>query len=156
MSLSSARREAPCFCAGIVTARFYETWDFYTGLLGFRTISESNTRVHLQHPGGAQLDILEHEVDGNPSELISAIDGRGLWFSLEVPDLEAEIDRMRSAGALMQMSSIELVRGVRHFMIRDPNGVLIYLTECVKAAAVSEDDNRACQACESEMQMAGA
>lgn len=156
MSISSTRRQTADFFLGIVTARFYETWDFYTAILGFRTLSENNTRVHLQHPSGAQLSILEHEVDGNPSELISAIEGRGLWLNLEVCDLDAEFDRIRSAGAPIVSSPIAQERGGRHFMTRDPNGVLIYVSERLPVVEVLEGEISGCETCEAVMQAVGA
>ena len=146
MNDSPVPSQTSAFYPGIVTARFYETWDFYTSLLGFRTLSENNTRVHLQHPGGARLSILEHEVDGNPSELISATDGRGFWFSLEVTDLDAEFDRIKSAGAVITTPPVGQGRGGRHFMIRDPNGVLICVSERVLAPAM-EGETLGCPIC---------
>ncbi|HRP06156.1 MAG TPA: VOC family protein [Opitutaceae bacterium] len=147
MSLSSARRQPADFFLGIVTARFYETWDFYTAILGFSTLSENNTRVQLQHPGGAQLSLLEHEVDGNPSELISATDGRGFWLNLEVCDLDAEFDRIRSAGAPIVSPPVAQNRGARHFMTRDPNGILIYVSERLHAVEDLESESLSYQTC---------
>ncbi len=156
MSISSARRQPADFFLGIVTARFYETWDFYTAILGFRTLSENNTRVHLQHSSGAQLSILEHEVDGNPSELISATDGRGLWLNLEVCDLDAEFDRIRSAGAPIASPPVAQKRGARHFMTRDPNGILICVSERLPAVEALESEMSGCETCGPVMQVAGA
>lgn len=133
MSPSSFLQRLPAFFPGIVTSRFYETWDFYTALLGFRTLAECNTYVHLQHPAGPQLSILRHEVDGHPSELICATEGRGLWFNLEVADLEAEYLRLAAAGAAVVTPPVTQPWGDRQFVLRDPNGVLIYFTQSSQA-----------------------
>ena len=78
--------ESLAWVPGVVSGRFFETWDFYTTLLGFRTLAESNTYVHLRHPSGAQLAVLREETEGAPAELISATRGRGFWLFLEVED----------------------------------------------------------------------
>jgi len=57
---------AAAFYPGLVTAKFYKTWDFYTEQLGFHTIEESEDSVRLAHPSGAQLAILRHETDRQP------------------------------------------------------------------------------------------
>jgi catechol 2,3-dioxygenase-like lactoylglutathione lyase family enzyme len=117
---------APAVHTGIVTARFFETWDFYTTLLDFRTIDENDGYVRLQHPSGVELIVLQHELNGDWSELVSATDGRGIWLRLEVEDPASEFERMRAAG-------IETMRADRgkwrtaSFVFRDPNGILIFV-----------------------------
>lgn len=115
------------FYPGIVTARFYETWDFYTTHLGFRTVLESDFYVQLVHPSGAQLGILRQELDGSPSELVSATDGRGFWLGIDVADADAECARLRAAGVEIVSPPEDKPWGERHCVVRDPNGVLILI-----------------------------
>ncbi len=117
------------FFPGIVTARFYETWDFYTAILGFRTISERDCHVQLVHPQGAQLGILRHETDGLHAELISAIEGRGFWFTLELEDYDGECSRLRQAGIHLESLPAQPSSDARQCVVRDPNGILICLLE---------------------------
>lgn len=123
--------EVRAFFPGVVSARFHQTWDFYTEVLGFRTVSEWDTYVHLEHPSGAQISVLQHETDGHPAELVCATDGRGIWLHLEVTDAVQEHERLRAAGVPLA-SRLEQRRGGEHqFAVRDPNGILILVTQRV-------------------------
>lgn len=113
------------FYPSLVTEKFYETWDFYTEKLGFRTACECGAYVHLVHPSGAQLGVLRHEVDGPYAELVSATDGRGFWLNLEVADTDGEYARLCEAGVEIVTPVTDKPWGDRQFVVRDPNGVLI-------------------------------
>jgi uncharacterized glyoxalase superfamily protein PhnB len=125
--LDAPTREGVPFYPGLVTANFYETWDFYTTHLGFRTLVEDDVFVQLAHPAGAQLAILRHELDGPAPELVSATDGRGYWLNLDVADADAEHARLCAAGVEIVAPPTDKPWGERMFVVRDPNGVLIAL-----------------------------
>lgn len=110
--------------AGIVTAKFYETWDFYTELLGFRTIEEDDHHVLLRHPSGAGLKILRHETNEQHAELVSATDGRGFWLNLDIADVDA-VHELMAASSTPGVEPLEVGPRGRFFTVRDPNGVLI-------------------------------
>lgn len=114
----------PRFFPSLVTARFYETWDFYTATLGFRTVRESDSCVLLEHASGAQLSVHRHETDGLPPTLSAATDGRGYWLQLEVGDAESEYERLLGSGAEF-VDELQRGEGTTHFSVRDPNGVVI-------------------------------
>ena len=113
------------FYFGVVTAKFYETWDFYTEQLGFRTFAESDNFVRLVHPSGARLGIMRHETNEQHPELVSATDGRGFWLNFEVQDLDAEFDRLSDAGVTIVRPLDAGPLDSRSFTVCDPNGVLI-------------------------------
>jgi catechol 2,3-dioxygenase-like lactoylglutathione lyase family enzyme len=124
------------FYVGLVTAKFYETWDFYTEQLGFRTVDESDAQVRLVHPSGAQLGIMRHETHEQHAELVSATDGRGIWLNLDVADVDAEYRRLSAARVPVVQPLEAGPSGARFFTIRDPNGVLICIArELVRAQA---------------------
>jgi uncharacterized glyoxalase superfamily protein PhnB len=116
------------FYPSLVTGKFYETWDFYTAYLGFRTVHESDRYVHLVHECGAQLGVLREEVDGLPAELVSATNGRGFWLNLDVADADAEFERLSQAGAEIAEPIADKPWGDRQFIVRDPNGVLVAIS----------------------------
>jgi catechol 2,3-dioxygenase-like lactoylglutathione lyase family enzyme len=118
---------------GIVTAKFYETWDFYTTHLGFRTVDESDNHVMLAHASGGQLLILREEIDGLPPELVSATDGRGVWLCFEVADTDAEHSRLAAAGVDIVAAPADRPWGRRHCLIRDPNGMIVSLSHGLTA-----------------------
>ena len=121
---------AAAFYPGLVTAKFYETWDFYTEQLGFHTIEESDDRVRLAHSSGAQLAILRHETDEQNSELVSPTDGHGFWLQLDVADVDGFCQRLRGADVQIVRELEAGARGASSFTVHDPNGVLI----CVELA----------------------
>ncbi|HEU5078043.1 MAG TPA: VOC family protein [Opitutaceae bacterium] len=129
---------APAFFPSLVTAKFYETWDFYTSLLKFRTVDECDVYVHLIHESGAQLGILKEETDGAPAELISSVEGRGFWLSLHVANADTEYERLEAERADIVEGLCNRPWGLREFTVRDPNGVLIKVGHIIPAF-VEED-----------------
>lgn len=123
------------FYPSLVTSKFYETWDFYAGFLGFRTVAECDVYVHLVHPSGAQIGVLRHELDGEVAELVCATEGRGFWLNLDVADADAEYSRLRAAGAEIAAEIADKPWGDRQFMVRDPNGVLVAIAHRVLSCA---------------------
>lgn len=124
------------FYPGLVTARFYESWDFYTTHLGFRTVEENDAYVDLRHPNGCGLALLRQETADDVSELVSATDGRGFWLGLKVDDADAMHARLLAAGVPIVHAPEDKPWGERHFVVRDPNGVLIYVAHPLKKGAV--------------------
>lgn len=116
------------FFAGLVTARYFETWDFYTTRLGFRTVEERDDWVRLLHPCGAQLALLREEAGATPAELVSATSGRGFWLTLEVADAAAERDALSADGVPVQPVPAPRWWRPGSFAVQDPNGVLVILT----------------------------
>ncbi|MGC4074720.1 MAG: VOC family protein [Nibricoccus sp.] len=113
-----------------MTARFFETWDFYTTHLSFGTLHESNRELRLVHESGVQLAVLREETDGQPSELVPATTGRGFWLSLDVVDAQALYLRLLDAGVEVA-SPMETTAGggEKRFSLRDPNGILIFIAQ---------------------------
>jgi uncharacterized glyoxalase superfamily protein PhnB len=131
--------ESLAWVPGMVSGRFFETWDFYTTCLGFRTLAESNTYVHLRHPSGAQLAVLREETEGAPAELVSATRGRGFWLFLEVDDAATLHQALHEGGVVAAVPLRDTAWGDRQFAVRDPNGVLIYIVQRkVDARAAAE------------------
>ena len=128
---ASTGAQVRAFYPNLVSGYFYETWDFYTEQLGFRTVCEHDTYVHLEHPSGAQLGVLRQEIDGQPAELISGTDGRGFWLSLDVADADAEYARLVANGVPVESPPESKPWGDRQFIVRDPNGVLIAIAHRV-------------------------
>lgn len=123
--METTTTSAALFAFGLVTAKFYDTWAFYTEHLGFRTWAETDDLVQLVHESGARLDIMRDETNREHAELVSAADGRGVWLNLGVVDIDAEYERLRAAGVPLVQPLTAGPRGARSFTVRDPNGVLI-------------------------------
>lgn len=122
------------FICGLVTARLFETWDFYTERLGFRTVAEGQGSVRLLHPCGAQLVLICEESGVTPAALVSRAEGRGFWFALEVADAAAERQHLATAGTETADLPAAPCWPEGSFTVTDPNGVLIAIMP--RAAAV--------------------
>ncbi|MFI6511291.1 VOC family protein [Streptosporangium sp. NPDC050855] len=110
----------------ICTSRIERSRDFYTGLLGFETTFEADWYVSLRRPGDPsyELALLDH---GHPT-LPEAyrVPVRGLLLNLEVEDVDAEWERLVAREGLrpeLELRSEDF--GQRHFIVADPDGVLI-------------------------------
>lgn len=101
------------------------TADFYRRHFGFESAFESDWYVHLNSPGNANtnLAILRYDHPTIPA------DGRkpsqGLILNFEVEDVDAEHARLTGAGLPVLLTLRSEDFGQRHFITKDPNGVLI-------------------------------
>ncbi|MBE1490145.1 VOC family protein [Plantactinospora soyae] len=118
--------ELTSFYPVICTSRLAETRDFYTRLLGFETTFEADWYVSLRRPGPPtyELALLDHEHPTLPEAYRSPV--RGLLLNFEVADVDAQWRRLVLAEGLpaeLALRSEDF--GQRHFIVADPNGVLI-------------------------------
>ncbi|MFE4664451.1 VOC family protein [Streptomyces sp. NPDC056716] len=110
----------------IGTARLKESHDFYTRLLGFETTFEADWYVSLRHPGPAahELALLDHTHPTIPEG--HRHPARGLVLNFEVPDVDAEWDRLVVREGLRPLLPLrDEDFGQRHFIVADPSDVLI-------------------------------
>lgn len=136
--LHAPTENAPAFYPSLVTRRFHESWDFYSEYLGFVTVVECGEYVQLAHPSGAQFGLLQHEIDGVPAELVCPSDGRGFWLSIDVADADAEYSRLCALGVEIAEPPQDKPWGERHFLVRDPNGVLVCIAHKIPRFVAEE------------------
>ncbi len=110
----------------ICTARVAETRDFYTTLMGFQTTFESDWYVSLHRPGSPSFELaaVDHTHPTVPERYRNPVGG--LLLNFEVDDVDAEWERLVVRGGLrpeLELRSEDF--GQRHFIVSDPNGVLI-------------------------------
>ncbi|MEV4014645.1 VOC family protein [Nonomuraea angiospora] len=118
--------ELTSFYPVICTTRLQESHDFYTGLLGFETTFEADWYVSLRRPGTPpyELALLDHSHPTLPEAYRAP--ARGLLLNFEVADVDAEWERLVvGAGLTAELALRSEDFGQRHFIVADPNGVLI-------------------------------
>lgn len=98
---------------------------FYTTHFGFVPVFDSDWYVHLTMPpqGDINLALLDPSHPSVPEGLGAT--ARGLLLNFEVADVDAEYDRLRAAGLPMLIELRDEPFGQRHFITRDPDGVMI-------------------------------
>ena len=109
----------------LMTGDVAGTKAFYVAHFGFKPLFESDWYVHLQSVDDRRvnLGIVRGDHDTIPEE------GRGrtsgLLINFEVRDPDAVYERVIAAGLPILCSLRDEPFGQRHFITRDPNGVLI-------------------------------
>lgn len=111
------------------TARFYE--DHF----GFTRIFSSDWYVQLravsEHP--FELALIRYDHDSIP--LPGRTPTEGLILSFYVEDAAAEAKRLSAAGVEITQPLRDEVFGQRHFILADPNGILVDVITPIESAA---------------------
>ncbi len=102
------------------TARFYEIHFRFTRQF------DSDWYVHLQstEDPSVNLAILDRDHDTIP-EAGRGRQAAGLLLNFEVADVDAEYQRAVAQGLPMLLALRDEAFGQRHFIVQDPNGVMI-------------------------------
>lgn len=107
----------------ICTARLPESRDFYVRLMGFEVTFEADWYVSLRR-GPYELALLDHTHPTLPAAYRRPV--AGLLLNFEVADVDAEWERLVVGEGLrpeLELRSEDF--GQRHFIVADPDGVLI-------------------------------
>ncbi|MDR7150743.1 putative glyoxalase superfamily protein PhnB [Hydrogenophaga palleronii] len=110
----------------LMTDRVADTARYYEQHFRFTRLFDSDWYVHLQslEDTGVNLAIL----DGDHAIIPEAARGgraAGVLLNFEVEDASAEYQRVLDQGLDVQLALRDEAFGQRHFIVRDPNGVLI-------------------------------
>ena len=119
----------------IMTRDVAGTAAFYAAHFGFRAVFSSDWYVHLQFGGdpSVNLAILDSEHDTIPSEARRPAAGMILNFEIEDPD--ALYREVLAAGLPILVPLRDEPFGQRHFITKDPNGVLIDVIKPIPPSA---------------------
>ncbi|WP_343717098.1 VOC family protein [Inquilinus sp.] len=109
----------------IMTAEVAATAAFYIRHFGFRPLFETDWYVHLQSVEDERVNLAI--LDASHATIPAVGRGRvsGLLLNFEVEDVDAEYERLKAAGLPILLDLRDEKFGQRHFITRDPNGVLI-------------------------------
>ncbi|MEL7150890.1 MAG: VOC family protein [Pseudomonadota bacterium] len=109
---------------------------FYVDNFRFKISFDADWYCHLQssEDPAVNVAILQGDHDTIPAEGRGTING--LILNFEVEDVDAEFHRLERAGLPMLKTLTDEVFGQRHFITRDPNGVLI---DVIKPIPPSEE-----------------
>jgi predicted enzyme related to lactoylglutathione lyase len=115
----------------ITTKLLPQTRAFYVDLLGFQVSYEHERYLGVRAgaPGSHELGFMTPDSDAQ-----DLFDGRGVTFAFGVEDADREHARLRRAGAAIVREPQNEPWGARAFILRDPNGVTVYLSHPIPAA----------------------
>jgi catechol 2,3-dioxygenase-like lactoylglutathione lyase family enzyme len=109
----------------LMTDRVSDTTDFYVRLFGFQPLFTTDWYVHLQSSENPRVNLAVMQA-GHPTIPGPAAErAGGLLINFEVDDVDAQHARLLAAGAPIALSLRDEAWGQRHFIVTDPNGVLI-------------------------------
>lgn len=109
----------------VISKKLAETANFYVTYFGFEKVFEQDWYIHLTHKSGAELAFMAPNVETQPKELHAAFNGKGMVYSFEVDDAQAEYRRLVEAGAPMILELKTEPWGQTHFILEDPSGIYV-------------------------------
>ena len=110
--------------SGVVTEKVMESRDFYVRLFGCEVIyeGEGGWFVLLQL-GNTELGFMKPNLETQAAIFRRPFGGQGVWVVIDVPDVDAQYQRIRSMGVPIEAELRDEPWGDRHFVIVDPNGI---------------------------------
>ena len=109
----------------LCTDKLEASVDFYTTHFDFEKTFEADWYVSLRsrQNTGYELALLDYRHPSLPENFRQP--ARGVLINFEVADVDAEYNRLKPRGLPMELDLRSEEWGQRHFITRDPNGVLI-------------------------------
>ena len=114
--------------AGIITDKLEASKEFYTKNLGFGVTFENEFYLLLHTPDkSAEFSFLLPNHPTQKPLFHQAFNGEGVYLTIEVEDVDALYEDIKSKGVEIKIEIRDEPWGDRHFAIQDPNGVNIDL-----------------------------
>ena len=112
----------------LITDKLQACADFYVEHFAFKKVFSEDWYVHLVHKSGAELAFMVPNASNQPKELHPGFSGKGMVYSFEVEDAEAEYNRLkRKVSFIYKLTTEEW--GQKHFIVEDPAGIYIDVVE---------------------------
>src|SRR5690349_6181768 len=127
MSTINAKHIVPI----VTTTRMRETRAFYLDQLGFELSYDHDHYLGVRGgPKGApELGFMPPD-----AEAPEVFAGKGITVAIGVADVDAEYARLRRLGVEVVQEPTDQPWGARTIVIRDPNGIALYLSHPIPAA----------------------
>jgi catechol 2,3-dioxygenase-like lactoylglutathione lyase family enzyme len=110
--------------AGIITTKLKESKAFYERVLNFGVTFENDFYLLMHTPNhSSEISFLLPEHPTQQPLFHKAFAGKGMYLTIEVPDVDAEYKRIKALGIPLAIDIRNEEWGDRHFAIVDPNGV---------------------------------
>lgn len=114
--------------ATISTSKLQESKEFYMRHFGFELVYESDWYIELIAPGLKTAGISFTLPQREEGEFFN---GKGLILSFEVEDVDAEYQRLKTAGLVKHQKIADKPWGERSFVVDDPNGIHLYIYKSI-------------------------
>lgn len=116
----------------LTTDRLAECGDFYIQHFGFTVAFEADWYIHLVSEKGIQLGFLQPNLQSQPKFLHRAYPGHGIIYSFEVDNIDQEYKKLKNSTIQILLDVRTEEWGQKHFMIKDPSGMVIDVVQAVE------------------------
>lgn len=108
---------------------------FYCDHFRFKALFESDWYVHLQSSEDESVNIAIMQFDHESIPPEGRHKATGMLINFEVEDVDVEYNNAKAAGLPILTTLRDEDSGQRHFITRDPNGVLIDVIKPIEPSA---------------------
>ena len=123
----------------LTTSKLKECSAFYTQYFGFNVAFEAEWYIHLISENGIQLGFLQSNHSSQPEFLHKSYSGDGVIYSFEVRDVDQEYEKLRNAKVPILLDVKTEDWGQRHFMIKDPSGMVLDVVQATEPSDEYKD-----------------
>ena len=109
--------------------------DFYVTLFGFEVAFEIEWYVQLRAPADPNLQLAFVQLGHDSVPAGFGERPRGVLVTIETEDVDALHERALSLGVEIVYTPRSEVWGQRHFMAKDPNGLLVDVVQLIPPAS---------------------
>ncbi|MEO1126056.1 MAG: VOC family protein [Cyanobacteria bacterium J06635_15] len=118
--------------SGVVTENIKQSKDFYVRLFSCDVLFEADWFVLLRL-GSSELGFMLPGLKAQAPLFRSAFQGQGLWVTIDVDDVDAEYNRIKSIGMPIEVELRDEPWGDRHFALVDPNGIGVDVVQRIQS-----------------------
>lgn len=119
----------------ILTADVTATAAFYVAHFGLRPLFEADWYVHLQSATDQRINLGIGAGDHPTVPPSRRGQVSGLLLNFEVDDVDGEYERLTAAGLKVLLPICSEDFGQRHFIVEDPNGVMVDVIKPIPPSA---------------------
>jgi catechol 2,3-dioxygenase-like lactoylglutathione lyase family enzyme len=110
--------------SGVITEKVQESKDFYVRLFDCEIVYEGEGGwIVLLQQGSSEIAFMKPELESQAAIFRPAFQGQGLWFAVDVDDVDAQYQRLTAMGVPIEAPMRDEPWGDRHFVVVDPNGI---------------------------------
>lgn len=110
--------------SGVITDKVQESKDFFVSHFGCQVIFEGDEGWFvLLKLGDSELGFMKPGLESQATIYRNAFQGQGVWIAIDVEDVDAEYQRIKTMGTPIEVEIRDEPWGDRHFVLVDPNGI---------------------------------
>ncbi|MCV0366191.1 MAG: VOC family protein [Nitrosopumilus sp.] len=116
----------------VSTEKLEESKKFYMKNFGFQVLFANDWYVLLESQDKVlQIAFVMPNHATQPPIFQTRFDGNGIFYTIEVDDADQEFSRLQKANAKIELAVRDEPWGERHFAVKDPNGVMINVSQLI-------------------------